>query len=555
TGLSSHELNMPGTYKEVTDFSIVAMFKVRRNDNAAFLFDSADEDVRILAWTTTPWTLPSNVALTVGPDIQYVKVKTYNPYTGAPVSVVLAKDRLTAYFPAEHAELPYEGYEFKPNDKKVPYRVGNATFAGKQLVGLRFEQLLPYVTSPELEADGFRVISGAWVTTEDGTGVVHTAPYFGADDFRACRENGVPMIGVKDDKGVIQPLVDRQGRFVPEVTDFAGRYVKAEYYSKDVQEDKEFKPTDLLIALKLKDEGKAFRIEKYKHPYPHCWRTDKPVLYYPLDSWFVRASAAKERMAELNRSINWKPASTGTGRFGQWLDNLQDWNLSRSRYWGIPLPIWRTEDGEEELCIGSVDELNAAIERSIEAGLMSRNPYASLNNDEEEANAIGHFVFTGDKQFWDILKQYGRDNRKAPTEAEDTLWQAIRNRKLDGLKFRRQHAIGSFIADFVCISEKLVIEVDGEYHSSEDQKRFDEARTAFLNEAGFRVIRFTNEEVMNNLSGVLVTLRRALASPPGPLSKGEGEAIASVGASPSPLERGPGGEAADLHRPYIDDVV
>ncbi|MFN8302331.1 MAG: isoleucine--tRNA ligase [Saprospiraceae bacterium] len=364
TGLSTHELNMPGTYKEVTDFSIVAMFKVRRNDNAAFLFDSADEDVRILAWTTTPWTLPSNVALTVGPDIQYVKVKTYNPYTGAPVSVVLAKDRLTAYFPAEHAELPYEGYEFKPNDKKVPYRVGNATFAGKQLVGLRFEQLLPYVTSPELEADGFRVISGAWVTTEDGTGVVHTAPYFGADDFRACRENGVPMIGVKDDKGVIQPLVDRQGRFVPEVTDFAGRYVKAEYYSKDVQEDKEFKPTDLLIALKLKDEGKAFRIEKYKHPYPHCWRTDKPVLYYPLDSWFVRASAAKERMAELNRSINWKPASTGTGRFGQWLDNLQDWNLSRSRYWGIPLPIWRTEDGEEELCIGSVGALSEAVDKA-----------------------------------------------------------------------------------------------------------------------------------------------------------------------------------------------
>lgn len=374
TGLSTHELNMPGTYKEVTDFSIVAMFKVVRGYSPAAvesgtvaphdLFDDDNEDVRILAWTTTPWTLPSNVALTVGPDIEYVKVKTFNPYTGAPVSVVLAKDRASAYFPAENADLPLEGYEFKPNDKKIPYRVAEKTFEGKELAGLRFEQLLPYVTSPELEMDGFRVLTGNWVTTEDGTGVVHTAPYFGADDFRAAKENGVPMIGVPDDKGVIQPLVDRQGRFVPEVTDFAGRYVKVEYYPKDVQEDKEFKPTDLLIALKLKDEGKAFRIEKYKHPYPHCWRTDKPVLYYPLDSWFVRASAARERMAELNRTINWKPASTGTGRFGQWLDNLQDWNLSRSRYWGIPLPIWRTEDGEEEICIGSLEQLGAEIEKA-----------------------------------------------------------------------------------------------------------------------------------------------------------------------------------------------
>ncbi len=374
TGLSSHELNMPGCYKEVTDTSVVAMFKVRPDEQSAFLFDHADEDVRVLAWTTTPWTLPSNVALTVGPNIEYVKVKTFSPYTAAPVSVVLAKERLSAYFDVANAELPMEPFDTAAKKPAIPFRAGEA-FKGSRLLGLRFEQLLPYVTSPELEKDGFRIISGDWVTTEDGTGVVHTAPYFGADDMRACKEAGIPMIGIADEKGVIQPLVDRQGKFVNEVTDFAGRYVKAEYYNKEAQNDPDFKPTDLLITLKLKEDNKAFRIEKYKHNYPHCWRTDKPVLYYPLDSWFIRASAAKERLSELNQTINWKPESTGSGRFGQWLDNLQDWNLSRSRYWGVPLPIWRTEDSSEEVCVGSIPELATEIEKANAAlGLNQQVP-------------------------------------------------------------------------------------------------------------------------------------------------------------------------------------
>ncbi len=372
TGLSTHELNMPGCYKEVTDISVVAMFKVHPSTDAAFLFDSPDEDVRIMAWTTTPWTLPSNVALTVGPNIEYVKVKTFSPYTAAPVSVVLAKDRLTAYFEAANAELPMEPFDTAAKKPAIPYRLG-ASFKGNELLGLRFEQLMPYVSSPELEASGFKVIAGDWVTTEDGTGVVHTAPYFGADDMRACKEAGIPMIGVADEKGIIQPLVDRQGRFVEQVTDFAGRYVKAEYYSKEAQNANDFKSTDLLITLQLKEENKAFRVERYKHNYPHCWRTDKPVLYYPLDSWFIRASAAKERLSELNRTINWKPEATGTGRFGQWLDNLQDWNLSRSRYWGVPLPIWRTEDGNEEICVGSLPELQIEINKANAALGLSQN--------------------------------------------------------------------------------------------------------------------------------------------------------------------------------------
>ncbi|MBU6341262.1 MAG: isoleucine--tRNA ligase [Bacteroidetes bacterium] len=383
TGLSSHELNLPGCYKEVTDLSAVVMFKVKNTEKSAFLFSTEAEDVRIMAWTTTPWTLPSNVALTVGPDIHYAKVRTFNPYTAQAVSVILASERLSAYFNPENASIPMEPHDPAAKNPAIPYRI-DRTFYGRDLLGIHYEQLLPYVTSPELETDGFVVIGGNWVTTEDGTGVVHTAPYFGADDFRACKENKVPFIGVYDDKGRLQPLVDRQGRFVQEMGEFAGMYVKAEYYPKEVTADKSFKSTDLLISLKLKDEGKAFKIEKYKHNYPHCWRTDKPVLYYPLDSWFIRASAAKERMAELNKTINWKPESTGSGRFGQWLENLQDWNLSRSRYWGIPLPIWRTEDESEEVCFGSVEALKQRVQ-DANAFINSKAGQELLSQQEIEA--------------------------------------------------------------------------------------------------------------------------------------------------------------------------
>lgn len=372
TGLSSHELNLPGCYREVTDTSVVAMFKVRRNETSAFLFDEEDEDVRILAWTTTPWTLPSNVALSVGAQIEYVKVRTISPYTGLPVSLLLAAERLGSYFDPAGEGQPMASC--RPGDKIMPWALAGK-FRGDRLQGIRYEQLLPYVTSPDLEARGFRVITADFVTTEDGTGVVHTAPYFGADDFRASLAHDVPFIGIPDERGVLQPLVDRTGRFVPQMGEFAGRFVKAEYYPEQERNHPDFKPTDLLIALKLKEDNKAFRIEKYKHNYPHCWRTDKPILYYPLDAWFIRASAARERMAELNRSIRWKPAHTGTGRFGAWLENLQDWNLSRSRYWGIPLPIWRTSDGQQTKCIGSIEELQRELDMAnLALGMGQRVP-------------------------------------------------------------------------------------------------------------------------------------------------------------------------------------
>ncbi len=370
TGLSSHELNQPGTYKDVKDTSIVAQFKTKRNEQSEFLFDAPDESVYFLAWTTTPWTLPSNCALAVGESIDYVKVKTFNPYTFKPVSVVLAATLVSKYFSKKAADLPLENYQ--PGDKHIPYELG-PSFKGKDLLEIRYHQLMPYVSNQHLEQYAFRVIGGDFVSTDDGTGIVHTASVFGADDFRVTQQAGVPSVMVRDEKGQQVPLVDKQGRFVSEVTDFAGRYVKEEFYDDEIRNNPDFKPTDVLIAIHLKEANKAFKVEKYEHSYPHCWRTDKPILYYPLDSWFIKTTALKDRLVELNQNINWKPAATGTGRFGNWLENLVDWNLSRSRYWGTPLPIWVTEDRKAFKCIGSLQELRDEVDRSVRAGHME-NP-------------------------------------------------------------------------------------------------------------------------------------------------------------------------------------
>ncbi|HCX58340.1 MULTISPECIES: isoleucine--tRNA ligase [Sphingobacterium] len=371
TGLSSHELNQPGTYKDVKDTTIVAEFRLIKSQlHPAIekLVDDDAEDVAFIAWTTTPWTLPSNTALVVGKKINYVKIRTFNKYTGAPVSVVLAKDLISKHFKAEGENASFQDY--KLGDKVIPWELA-AEFVGEELVGLRYEQLLPYITNEDLQENAFRVIPGDFVTTEDGTGIVHAAPTYGADDFRVAKEHGVPGILVKDENGKEVPTVDRTGRFVSEITDFAGRFVKEEYYSTEERSKEDFKPTDVLISIKLKEDNKAFDVKKYEHTYPHCWRTDKPVLYYPLDSWFIRTTAVKEDLVALNKTINWKPEATGTGRFGNWLENLVDWNLSRSRYWGTPLPIWRSEDENEEVCIGSLPELKSLLEASLTSDVLS----------------------------------------------------------------------------------------------------------------------------------------------------------------------------------------
>ncbi len=354
TGLSSHELNQPGTYKDVKDTSVVAMFKAIASAESQFIFDAAaantlTKEVYYMAWTTTPWTLPSNLGLTVGPNIEYSLIATYNPYTAMPVNVIVAKALVTKYFKEEGLSLS----SFAEGDKVLPWKE-LATFKGSQLNGLRYEQLMPFEANhpANIEGDPFKIILGDFVTTEDGTGIVHTSPAFGADDYK---------VGQKNNLGIIT-LVDREGKFIDGVGEFAGRFVK------NYKDEKDFQDVNVDISVKLKKENRAFKVEKYEHNYPHCWRTDKPILYYPLDAWFIKTTAVKERMVELNKTINWKPKSTGEGRFGNWLENMVDWNLSRSRYWGTPLPIWRTEDGTEEICIGSIEELTAGFLAAKEKG-------------------------------------------------------------------------------------------------------------------------------------------------------------------------------------------
>ena len=612
TGLSSHELNLPGCYKDVKDTSIVAQFKLIQDSKFKTLFDGAG-DVYVLAWTTTPWTLPSNTALVVGNNIKYVQVDTFNPYTFKSVSVVLAKDLVGKYFSEKNKDLNLTDY--KSGDKAIPFKIVKE-FAGKDLVGLRYEQLMPFLP-PLYDADkAFQVVAGDFVTTEDGTGVVHSSPTFGADDFRVAKQYGIPPLTLRDEAGNEVPTVDKHGRFVNAIGKRLMEGVKQfnikthkplgeeDFYVKNYTNEDEshpdYKNTDVIISIILKEENKAFKVEKYEHSYPHCWRTDKPVLYYPLDSWFIRTTALKDRMVELNKTINWKPESTGTGRFGNWLENLVDWNLSRSRFWGTPLPIWRTKDGKEEICIGSVDELNAEIEKAKAAGIKqstvdSRQSTMDLHRpyvDEivlvsksgqpmyREPDLIDvwfdsgampyaqhHFPFspltpnggtanaqtqTNDKVLawktanplvYDFLKRFAKENRFKPTEAESILWSELSGKKLDGFKFRQQHIIDDVIVDFVCLKKNLIIEVDGDYHNSPEQKQYDDARTQLLELHGFKVIRFANNEVINNLNSVLERIHVSLSHLPtlpelseregGPPFGGQGAGVGSSTAFPA----------------------
>ncbi|MBV7441778.1 isoleucine--tRNA ligase [Weeksellaceae bacterium TAE3-ERU29] len=372
TGLSSHELNMPGTYQDVSDTTITAQFKAKKD--SLEILKEFDGDVYFLAWTTTPWTLSSNTALTIGKKIEYVVVKTFNQYTFEPITVILGKPLLKKQFGGKffEAESEEDFANYKSEDKKIPYKILK-TFKGEELVGAEYEQLLPWALPYKNPEKAFRVIPGDFVTTEDGTGIVHTAPTFGADDALVAEQNDVPPMLVLDKNGNPVPLVDLQGKFLDSMpSEYAGKFIKNEYYNEGEEPERS---VDVEIAIELKEKNLAFNVQKYTHSYPHCWRTDKPVLYYPLDSWFIKITDKRERLVELNKTINWKPKSTGEGRFGNWLAEAKDWNLSRSRYWGIPLPIWRTEEGDEVKCIGSVEELINEINKSIAAGIMSENPY------------------------------------------------------------------------------------------------------------------------------------------------------------------------------------
>lgn len=387
TGLSSHELNQPGCYRDVTDTTVTAQFKVTAQGSNPLAQELADGQTYFLAWTTTPWTLPSNTALTVGKKIDYVLIETFNQYTFEPIKVILAKALVGKQFTGKYEEAfaKTDLDNYNQADKKIPY-LQTKEYKGADLLELRYEQLFNFVQPNNNPQDAFRVIAGDFVTTEDGTGIVHTAPTFGADDALVAKQASpeVPPLLIKDENGNLVPLVDLQGKFRPELKEFGNKYIKNEYYNEGEAPQKSM---DVELAIRLKEENKAFKVEKYVHSYPHCWRTDKPVLYYPLDSWFIKVTDFKDRMHELNLGINWKPKATGEGRFGNWLANANDWNLSRSRFWGIPLPIWRTEDGKEEILIGSIAELKAEIQKALDKGIMDSDPFANFKvGDMSEEN-------------------------------------------------------------------------------------------------------------------------------------------------------------------------